>query len=52
VVRHPDRYMDERGTVMWTRVMELVKRAEAETTRCCSADNTPPISPNSVTSAQ
>jgi DNA polymerase I len=30
VVRHPDRYMDERGTVMWTRVMALVKRAEAD----------------------
>ena len=29
IVRHPDRYMDERGTVMWTRVMALVKRADA-----------------------
>ena len=59
VVRHPDRYMDERGTVMWTRVMGLVKRAEAghegalaHTAGCCSADNTPAISPNSVTSAE
>jgi len=52
VVRHPDRYMDERGTVMWTRVMGLVKRAEAEETRCCSADNAPAISPNSVTPSQ
>jgi DNA polymerase-1 len=24
VVRHPDRYMDERGTVMWQRVMKLI----------------------------
>jgi hypothetical protein len=22
-VRHPERYMDERGTVMWTRVISL-----------------------------
>jgi len=28
--RHPDRYMDERGTVMWERVMALLKRAEAD----------------------
>jgi DNA polymerase I len=25
VVRYPDRYMDERGAVMWERVMKLVK---------------------------
>jgi hypothetical protein len=24
LVRHPDRYMDERGTVMWGRVMKLI----------------------------
>ena len=24
IVRHPDRYMDERGTVMWARVMKLI----------------------------
>jgi DNA polymerase family A len=24
VVRHPNRYMDERGTVMWDRVMKLI----------------------------
>ena len=30
VVRHPDRYMDERGTVMWRRVMALANRAEAD----------------------
>jgi DNA polymerase I len=24
IVRHPDRYMDERGTVMWDRVMNLI----------------------------
>jgi DNA polymerase-1 len=29
VVRHPDRYMDERGKVMWQRVMALANRAEA-----------------------
>ena len=29
VVRHPDRYMDERGTVMWQRVMALVNRARS-----------------------
>ena len=28
VVRHPDRFMDERGTVMWRRVMTLLDRAE------------------------
>jgi hypothetical protein len=31
VVRHPDRYMDERGVVMWRRVMALLDRAEATT---------------------
>ena len=25
---HPDRYMDERGTVMWQRVMQLLTQAE------------------------
>ena len=29
VVRYPDRYMDERGTVMWQRVMALLDKAEA-----------------------
>jgi DNA polymerase I len=55
VVRHPDRYMDERGTAMWQRVMALVDRAEsgiesaaAETSRCCLADNTSPVSTNDV----
>jgi hypothetical protein len=24
IVRYPDRYMDERGTVMWDRVMKLI----------------------------
>jgi hypothetical protein len=28
IVRHPDRYMDERGSVMWHRVMTLLDRAE------------------------
>ena len=55
VVHHPDRYMDERGTVMWQRVMALVDRAEAShasvaapTGRCCSADSTTSVSTNSV----
>ena len=54
VVRYPDRYMDERGTVMWQRVMALVGRAEAghesvaPTGRCCSADNATSFSTNSV----
>jgi hypothetical protein len=59
VVRHPDRYMDERGTVMWKRVMALLDQAESShdgvvalTTECCPGDNTPPNSPNSVTSAE
>jgi len=59
VVRHPDRYMDERGKVMWQRVMQLMNRAEAShgsivtlTGPCCSNGNTPAISPNSVTPHQ
>jgi DNA polymerase-1 len=32
VVKYPDRYMDERGTVMWDRVMRLIaERQSAET---------------------
>jgi DNA polymerase I len=30
-VRYPDRYIDERGTVMWQRVMALLDRVEANT---------------------
>jgi DNA polymerase I len=57
VVRHPDRYMDERGTVMWERVMALLKRAEADPTlvqitRCCAPDNTILIWPNAVAPSQ
>ena len=59
VVRYPDRYMDERGTVMWRRVMALIDRAEAghesvasRTSLCCSANNTPSLSTNSVASRQ
>ena len=29
VVRFPDRYMDERGTVMWAKTMELISQFEA-----------------------
>ena len=50
VVRCPDRYMDERGTVMWQRVMVLLDRTEVEAetvarpaTVCCSAANTPTL---------
>jgi hypothetical protein len=28
VVRHPDRYQDPRGTMMWDRVMRLVAARE------------------------
>ena len=51
VVRHPDRYMDERGTIMWKRVMALLDRAEsssdgfvAPTPERCPDDNTAPPS--------
>jgi hypothetical protein len=30
VVRHPERYMDDRGHVMWERVVALLKRQEVE----------------------
>ena len=30
LVRHPDRFMDERGIVMWQRVMTLLGRAEED----------------------
>ena len=46
IVRYPERYMDERGAVMWQRVMALLMRAETigvvgRTTGCCCHDNTP-----------
>jgi hypothetical protein len=28
IVRYPDRYMDERGTVMWDRVMKLISNQQ------------------------
>ena len=42
--RHPERYMDERGKTMWSKVMTLVDRTEAgtvvqQTAGCCPADN-------------
>jgi hypothetical protein len=56
VVRYPDRYMDERGAVMWQRVMALVDWAEAGaegvvalTTGCCCGDNTSAALPDSGT---
>jgi DNA polymerase I len=30
LVRYPNRHMDERGTVMWTRVTRLVKQQATE----------------------
>jgi hypothetical protein len=32
VIRHPDRYMDERGRTMWSKVTALLEK-------CCSANN-------------
>jgi DNA polymerase I len=29
IVRHPDRYADPRGTVMWNRVMNLIRRQQS-----------------------
>jgi DNA polymerase-1 len=58
VVRHPDRYMDERGTVMWERVMQLLNRVEESpgnitpTEPCCSSDNTHLMASTSVTTRQ
>ena len=56
VVRYPDRYRDERGAVMWQRVMALLDRAEAGadgvvalTIGCCSSDSTAAPSPNNGT---
>ena len=31
IVRYPDRYMDERGAVMWGRVMELIHEQQQKT---------------------
>jgi DNA polymerase I len=31
-VHHPDRYMDERGVMMWQRVMVLLERMDAAST--------------------
>ena len=28
IVRYPDRYMDERGIVMWDRVMKLIEEEQ------------------------
>ena len=30
IIRHPDRYMDKRGKVMWDRVLSLVTRQDAK----------------------
>jgi hypothetical protein len=31
IVRYPDRYMDERGAVMWGRVMKLIHEKQQRT---------------------
>jgi hypothetical protein len=31
IVRYPDRYMDERGTAMWDRVMDLIHKLQHAT---------------------
>ena len=31
VIRYPDRYMDERGTTMWERVMKLIHEQQQRT---------------------
>jgi hypothetical protein len=54
IIRHPDRYMDERGQVMWDRVMALIAASEAERSDlvlhavqhpCCPMSNTPDSTP-------
>jgi hypothetical protein len=45
IVRYPERYMDERGAVMWQRVMALLESAESAgavnlTTGYCRSNNT------------
>ena len=45
VVRYPDRYMDERGTVMWQRVMALLDQAEANTLDTPISQTPLPLSP-------
>jgi DNA polymerase I-like protein with 3'-5' exonuclease and polymerase domains len=52
IVRYPERYMDERGAVMWQRVMALLESAESAgavnlTTGCCRSNNT--LSPSPFT---
>jgi DNA polymerase I len=50
VVRYPDRYMDERGAVMWQRVMALLEQAEANTLNTFDTLNTlhTPTTPNTL----
>jgi hypothetical protein len=51
VVRYPDRYVDERGTVMWQRVMALLDGAEAsilDTANTLDTLNTPILSIPSI----
>ena len=35
VVRYPDRFMDERGELMWSKVMDLIARAKGKPLAVC-----------------
>lgn len=35
IVRHPDRFMDERGEMMWGKVMNLIERAKPKPLAAC-----------------
>ena len=35
IVRYPDRFMDERGEVMWGKVMNLIERAKSKRRAAC-----------------
>jgi DNA polymerase I len=61
MIRHPDRYMDERGQVMWDRVMALVAASETERRDlvlhaaqhpCCRVSNTPDLKPEPLDSLE
>jgi hypothetical protein len=61
VTRYPDRYMDERGQVMWDRVMALVAASEAQEHHqvlpgtehpCCPLSNTPSFAPKPAESLE
>jgi hypothetical protein len=35
IVQYPDRFMDERGEVMWNKVMNLIARAKSKALAAC-----------------